>query len=142
MENSMEEMLRAAEPYLPYALVALPLLVGLVGVSVRYRVRGFARETIGAVYRVALQTADELQDAGIAWIKSDDGIAFRKQLAECAYDLLPARLGPIPLGILKMVYPRERFCLLIETLFSRMVATAEELTEKYLVDANAPVEAQ
>jgi hypothetical protein len=78
--------------YLPYILGVLPFVLGVVALAVQGRLKGFVRETVAAVYRVAIRSADALQDEGITWPHSEAGIAYRKQLVGDAYDLFSATI--------------------------------------------------
>src|SRR5262245_24181075 len=100
-----------------YLALLLPLLVGGLGLLLQGRLRGEAHRVVAAVYRTAIHAASELQEEGIEWVRSPDGIAFRKGLAERAYDALPARIGVVPVGVVKVFVSRERFAELVESAF-------------------------
>ena len=123
----MEHTVEIVTPYLPYVGAALPFIFGIIALAVQGRLHGFIRETVAAVYRVAIHAANTLEDEGIAWLKSEAGIAYRRQLAEDAYGLLPARIGPVPVGLVKLVVSREAFCAMVESAFAEIVALAEKL---------------
>lgn len=123
----MENVVKAIEPYLPYVAGALPFIFGIIALAVNGRLKGFAQETVSAVYRVALAAANELQDEGLAWLRSDAGVQYRKELAGRAYDLLPARLGVVPVGIIKAFVTRDAWCALVEQAFTEMANLAERL---------------
>lgn len=114
-------------PYLPYLAYALPFVVGFVALAVRGRLQEVARETVAAVYRLSIRTASELQEDGIAWLRSDEGVTYRKKLAEAAYDALPDTLAGVPLRLVKLLLTRERFCALVEAAFCEVVQLAERL---------------
>ena len=114
-------------PYLPYIAYALPFVFGFVALAVRGRLQEAARETVAAVYRLAIHTASELQEDGIAWLRSDEGVTYRKHLAEAAYDALPDTLAGVPLKLVKLLLTRERFCALVEAAFQEVVQLAEKL---------------
>lgn len=111
----------------------LPLLLGLAGalcvlvgtLLARDEFSSYLRETVAAVYRVALHAAAGL--GGLEWLRSPEGIAYRRDLAARAYDVLPLRLGPIPIGIVKLWLSREQFAALVEAAFVEVVALAERL---------------
>lgn len=137
----MNEYLEMVQPYLPYVLSALPFVLGLIALAVQGRLDGFLRETVAAVYRVAIHAANELQDSGLEWLKSEDGIAFRKELASAAYDYIPGRVGPVPVApVVRALISREQFCALVESAFQEIaelaerLELAEELPESYLGD--------
>ncbi len=121
---SIESVLEAIRPYLPYLLV---FLAGVIVLAVQHRLDNFARETVAAVYRVAIHAASELQDEGLEWLRSEAGIAYRKELAGRAYDLLPERVGVVPVGFVKLVISREKFCEMVEAAFQKIVKVADRL---------------
>lgn len=123
----MENIIETVRPYLPYLLSALPFLAGLVALIVKGRLNSFARETVAAAYRVGIHAANALQDEGIAWLRSEDGIAYRQQLAGFAYDQLPDRIGPVPVSAVKLFVSREQWCELVEKAFAEVVALADRL---------------
>src|SRR5258706_9323067 len=100
---SLPGLLAAAGPYLPIIAALLPFVLGLIALLVQGRLKGFARETVAAVYRVAIHAANELQDEGLTWLRSEAGIAYRRRLAESAYDALPDTVRGIPIGLVKLV---------------------------------------
>lgn len=118
------EFLRALLPYLP---IALPILAGVIGLAVRGKLNDFAQATVAAAYRVGIHAADTLADEGIAWLRSEAGVAYRRHLAERAYDLLPDRLGPVPVGLVRLVVSREQWCSMVEAAFEQAVAMADSL---------------
>ena len=65
------------KPYLPYVAYALPFVLGLISLLVSGKLKGFAHETVAAVYRSAIHAASELQDEGLLWLQSAEGIAYR-----------------------------------------------------------------
>jgi hypothetical protein len=71
--------------------------------------------------------ADALADDGIAWLKGDAGIAYRRHLAELAYDELPSSVRGIPIGLVKTFVSREKWCELVEDAFQSAVSIAEKL---------------
>ena len=123
----MENTIVTVTPYLPYIAAALPYIFGIIALAVQGRLHGFIRETVAAVYRVAIHAASTLEDEGIAWLKSEAGIAYRRHLAEEAYDLLPARIGPVPVGLVKLVVSREAWCDMVESAFAEVVKLADRL---------------
>jgi acyl-CoA synthetase (AMP-forming)/AMP-acid ligase II len=116
-------------PYVPYlagtALVSGVVLVLLASATVRR----FAHQTVAAVYRAALVTAAEYGDEALEWLRSPAGIRYRKALAERAYDVLPATVGPVPVGVVKLWLSRERWCVLVETAFNAVVSLADDIRE-------------
>ncbi len=114
-------------PYLPYILGALPFVFGLVALAVQGRLRGFARKTVAAVYRVAIHAANDLQDEGLEWLRSEAGITYRRRLAESAYDALPASIRGVPVGLVKAIVSRETFVELVEAAFREIAELAERL---------------
>ena len=123
----MEAILEAVRPYLPFIYALLPVVLGLASLALQGKLKGYAQQTVAAVYRVSIHAAAELQEEGLGWLRSEDGIAFRKELAEKAYDVLPAKIGPVPVGILKAVISRERFCIWVEQAFQEMAELAGRL---------------
>ena len=115
------------QPYLPYILGALPFVLGVVSLLVQGRLQSFARETVAAVYRVAIHAANDLQDEGLGWLRSEAGIAYRRRLAEGAYDALPATVRGIPVGLVKAIVSRETFVGLVESAFGEIAGLAEKL---------------
>jgi hypothetical protein len=115
------------QPYLPYILGALPFVLGVVALLVQGHLQGFARETVAAVYRVAIHAANDLQDEGLSWLRSEAGIAYRRRLAESAYDALPATVRGIPVGLVKAIVSRETFVGLVEAAFVEIAGLAEKL---------------
>lgn len=124
---SIESVLEAIRPYLPHLLAVLPFLAGVIALAAQHRLDDFARETVAAVYRVAIHAANELQDEGLTWLRSEAGIAYRKELAGRAYDLLPERIGVVPVGLVKLVISREAFQNLVEGAFQEMAKLADRL---------------
>lgn len=124
-------MLEAAQPYInPLVLIALITGAGLIGLLLAsHRMQAFARDTVAAVYRVGLHTAAELGAGGIAWLRSPAGVDFRRALASRAYDAIPARVGVIPVGLVKLVVSRERFSKLVDAAFHEMAALASTLED-------------
>jgi hypothetical protein len=94
---------------------------------VRGELDDYARSTVAAVYRGGIHAADALADEGIAWLKGDTGIAYRRHLAELAYDNLPATIWGIPVGVVKTFVSREVWCGLVEDAFQSAVSIAEKL---------------
>lgn len=100
---------------------------GLAFVITRQNFEVILRNTIAAVYRVAISTAAGFGDDGIRWLRSDAGVAFRKNLAARAYDALPGNVGPVPIGIIKAFVSRERFIQLVDAAFAEIVDFADSL---------------
>lgn len=113
--------------YWIYGLYILPFSLALVALAVQGKLRGAARATVSAVYRVAIRAANVLEAEGMAWLRSADGIAYRRQLADLAYDSLPASVGPVPVGLVKLLVSRERWVRLVEAAFEEAVKLAEKL---------------
>ncbi len=118
-----------------YIALLLPLLVGGIGLLAQGKLAGVAHQTVAAVYRVSIHAATELQRDGIEWLNSQDGISFRKDLAERAYDALPPRIGPVPVGLLKVFITRERWIGWVEAAFQDVVAMACRLEFPTQLDA-------
>ena len=95
--------------------------------AARRQLANHTNRTVAAVYRVAIRAAAHMGDEGIAWLRSENGILARQQIAAQAYDLLPARLGPVPIGVVKLVVTREQFIRAVEAAFEEMVALADRL---------------
>lgn len=124
----MISLIETIRPYLPYVLGALPFVLGIIALAVNGRLESFLRETVAAVYRTAIHVANELQDEGLNWLRSPAGVSYRRELAGHAYDLLPARVGPVPVApIVKMLVSRDVWCELVEGAFTEVVALAERL---------------
>lgn len=124
---NLQDVLTLVQPYLPYVGPLLLIVVGVVHPYVTHRLEKFARATVSAVYRVALRVAAELADEGLDWLRSPAGVAFRKNLAGEAYDLMPARVGPLPIGLIKLAVSREQWCSWVELAFQEAVELAEKL---------------
>lgn len=114
-------------PYLPYVAAVLPFVFGIIALAVRGELHGYARKTVAAVYRVAIRAANEMQDGGLAWVRSPEGIAYRQRLAGDAYDALPLTIRGIPVGLVKTVVSREQWCAIVERAFGEVVELAEKL---------------
>ena len=102
-------------------------MLGVIALAVRGELKGFARETVAAAYRVGIHAASVLEDQGIEWLKSDAGVAYRRHLAELAYDALPATIKGVPVGLVKTLVSRERWCELVEEAFQAAVSIADKL---------------
>jgi hypothetical protein len=94
---------------------------------VQGRLCGFAHETVAAVYRAAIHAANELQDEGQEWLRSEAGIAYRRRLGERAYDALPASIRGVPIGLVRMVVSRELVVELVQHAFQEITELAERL---------------
>lgn len=110
-----------------YFALVLPFVLSIIVILLENGLKGAANQTVAAVYRAAIHAATELKEEGVEWVRSEDGINFRKTLAESAYDLLPARVGPVPVGLVKLVLSREKWVALVEKAFQEMVKTADRL---------------
>lgn len=108
-------------------VLVLTALIGLVVLAVRGKLVGLARQTVGAVYRLGINAAYQLSEEGIDWLKSESGIAYRKHLAELAYNSLPAFIGPVPVGLVKQLVSLEQWCRLVENVFEDIVVLADNL---------------
>jgi len=117
--------------YWAYIALLLPVIAGGIGLLLEGRLKGETQRVVGAVYRVSIKAARDFEEQGLAWLVSPDGVAFRKGLAENAYDALPARVGWLPVGILKSFVSRELFVVWVEKAFVEMVELADRL-EDYL----------
>jgi len=123
----MENVVRFLLENWQYFVLVLPFVLSIIVILLERGVKGAANTTVSAVYRAAIHAATELKEEGIEWVRSPAGIAFRKELAEKAYDCLPARLGPVPVGLVKLVVSRERWVALVESAFAEAVVVAERL---------------
>lgn len=123
----MEHIISIVAPYLPYISIAIPLIAGLISLLVRGELDDFARAAVGAAYRVGIHAADALADEGIDWLKGSAGIAYRRHLAELAYDNLPSSIRGIPIGLVKSFVSREAWCALVEDAFGVVVSLADKL---------------
>lgn len=121
MENAVLFMV---EYWFVFALFGLPLVV-LLGKM------GLDRETnktIAAVYRAALDRASTFKDEGVHWIWSDEGKAFRRELAIKSYAVLPDRIGGIPTGLIRLAVSEAQWIVLVDHAFAKMVELAGELS--------------
>jgi hypothetical protein len=114
-------------PYLPVILWTLVALAAVLLMLTNDRFSSFIRETIAAVYKVALRVAVDMGEGGLEWLHSEEGIRFRKNLAERAYDAIPSSAGPFPVGLLKLWITREGFVLLVQRAFDEMTELADTL---------------
>lgn len=111
----------------PYLLASGTAAGVLAWAYVNHTIDGFARSVVGAVYRAALRTANELADDSAVWLRSEDGINYRKALAQKAYDAIPASIGPIPVGLIKLVIPQATFDRLVQNAFDEICELADRL---------------
>ena len=111
----------------------LPVVAGGIGLLLQGRLRGEAHRVIAAVYRAAIREAREFGATGLVWLVSPEGVAFRKDLAERAYDALPPRIGAFPVGVIKAFVSRDRFVELVELSFAEVVELADKLEEACLL---------
>lgn len=114
-------------PYVPWLLGALGLLCIVAAFLSSAEMRKLAHKTVAAIYRVAIKAAGEYGDEALTWLRGEDGIKYRKELAERAYDALPGNIGPVPVGMVKLWVSREKFCELVEAAFLEMCEMAERL---------------
>lgn len=126
MELALTKALEWLTVAWPYIAMVLPFVMGLVALYLRGELENKARETVGAIYRLALHVAEEMEDEGLEWVRSPEGIAFRKGLAGDLYDLLPAKIGSVPVGLIKAVISREKWCAMVESAFQEMVELADK----------------
>lgn len=124
---TLSEVLTLVQPYLPVVAWVLVAAAGIGVMAANHRLHSFLRETVAAVYRVAIHAASELGDGGLRWLRSEDGINFRKRLAKRAYAAIPGSLGPVPVGMVKLLISEEQFIALVEGAFEEVVALAEKL---------------
>jgi len=115
------ELLTTQWPWILAIVAAASLGIAAL---VNEKLNAQARRAVAAVYRVAIHLAAEY---GIEWLRSEEGIRFRRELAERTYDALPDRIGPVPVGLIKLVVSRERWCELVEAAFQDMVELARKL---------------
>ena len=125
--ETVERVMEIIHPFLPYLIAAIPFVFGVVALAIQGQLDNFLRETVAAVYRVALHAAAELGDAGLEWLRGPEGIAYRKAMAESAYDLLPEKIGRVPVGLVKAVITRDQFVALVERAFQEIVELADQL---------------
>lgn len=124
---SLSEIVAAVQPHLPVIAWAVALLIGVGALAANNQLNIFLRETVAAVYRVAIKAASDLGDEGLRWLRSEEGIAFRRDLAARAYDAIPSALGPVPVGVIKLLVSRDQFAGLVENAFEEIVALADKL---------------
>ena len=108
-------------------LLSVLSVLGLLVLAVRGKLVGLAKETVGAVYRLGINAAYQLSEEGIDWLKSESGIAYRKHLAELAYNSLPAFIGPVPIGLVKQWVSLAVWCRLVERVFEEIADVADNL---------------
>jgi hypothetical protein len=113
--------------YWPLFALGVPALLALVYKLLELVLRGKASEGVAAAYRVAIHAAVEWQDDGTARLRGSEGVQLRKQLAGAAYDALPARIWVLPVGLVKLVVSREKWCGWVSEAFDNMVDLAERL---------------
>lgn len=95
----MENIISIIGPYLPYIGIALSFLLDVITLAVRGQLDDYPCVTVAAVYRVGIHGADALADEGMAWLRSEAGVAYRRSLIEQAYDLQPVYIGVVPVGL-------------------------------------------
>lgn len=118
------------EPWVPLILTAFPFVVWFVSLLVHNKLNLFARETVAAVYRAAILTASSLHDNNLQWLRGPSGIAYRKNLARRAYDMIPSRVGIVPIGILKVFVTRDQFADMVEHAFREITTIATDITDR------------
>lgn len=123
----MEQVISFLVEYRLVTGALIASIAGLVSLAINHRLNTFAREVVAAVYRVSIRAANELQEEGIAWLRSEEGIAYRKMLARAAYASLPERLGPVPVGLVRKLITEDQFCALVESAFQSIVELADNL---------------
>jgi hypothetical protein len=126
VEENLKAFLSVIEPHLPLIGLLLSVVLSLVSVWAKGDLDNFVRETVAAVYRVAIKVAEELKHDGLDWLLSEEGVAYRKALVLDFYSHLPDRLGPVPIGLLKPLLPATTFVDLVEQAFQRVVALAKQ----------------
>lgn len=124
---NLSEIWVVVQPHLPVIAWAVAVLAGIAALAANHSLNIFLRETVAAVYRVAIKAAADLGDEGLRWLRSEEGIAYRRGLAARAYDAIPSNLGPVPVGLLKLLVSREQFAGLVENAFEEIVALADKL---------------
>lgn len=130
MLEQLLQRLSDADPITAALILALVFVAALFLLTLRGAVAIYLREVIGAVYRVGLKVAHQRGDEALAWLTSEEGIAFRRGLAARAYDLLPPSLFWLKLGVTK-----EQFCDLVEAAFKRMKSLSAGLEKALEADA-------
>ena len=102
----------------------LPVLIGAVGfvltLAVVFVPRQLAMKAVAAVYRASLSVAEDC--GGLEWLKSPEGVAYRKLLVRRVYALAPSPVVPW-----KLFVSEEAFCALVEVAFVRMLVLATTL---------------
>lgn len=116
-----------------------PIVIGLIIAAVQGRLSDYARETVGAVYRLGLRAAEDFREQGLEWLRSAEGVQYRRQLAESAYDALPATIRGIPIGIVKTFISRDRWADMVEIIFQDISAFSERFDNEAVYNYDAPV---
>lgn len=124
---SLDEVWAITQTYLPIIVWVAAVIIGIFALAVNHDLNLFLRDTVAAVYRVAIRAASDLGDEGLRWLRSEDGITFRKKLAARAYDTIPSHIGPVPVGMVKLLISREQFADLVENAFEEIVILADRL---------------
>jgi hypothetical protein len=123
----MESLILFVVAYWPLFALGVPALLGLVYALLARCLHGEVLKAVGAAYRVAIHEAVEWSEDGIAWLRGSQGVALRRKLANAAYDALPMRIWVIPVGLVKLVVNREKWCSWVDGAFEEMVEMAEKL---------------
>lgn len=113
----------------PFIVAGVFALLGVAGLLVRSQTSGFAKEAVAAGYRVGFKAVQSAGGDAVEWLASPDGAAFRKEVAIRAYDLLPERIGAVPIGVIKTFVTREAWIDMVEQAFQEMKIVADSLLE-------------
>lgn len=117
----------------------LALLVTLIAVN--HKARALAAQAVSAAYKVGLTLAGQAGVEALEWLATEDGAQFRRQLAIRAYDALPVRVGPVPVGLLKLWVSERQFVQMVDAAFLEMREVADSLmAETEVVETVVEVE--
>lgn len=113
-------------------LVAVCLLATAVVLKLYFynKLNLHAQQAVSAAYRVAIKLAEGMCEEAGLWLRSEEGKAFRKRIADAAYDALPATIGPVPVGLVKLYVSRETFNTLVQRAFDKMAVLSDQLEEE------------
>jgi hypothetical protein len=83
----------------------------------------WAFKAIAGAYRLSEHAADELGQrlAGLN----------KKEIADALYDMLPAQIGNVPVGVVKTVISRDRFAELVQAAFDEFMEFYTEQQDVY-----------
>jgi hypothetical protein len=97
-----------------------------------------AQKAVSAAYKVGIGLAANMCEDGVEWLRSDESKEFRRQIAVSAYCLLPVKIGPIPVGLIKVVITEDRFCAIVQHAFDEMAELAEQFEQQLETAAAMP----